>query len=235
MELTKIEQRYSDFEGIAWLKKQYPQMKIRYPRGARTYMVFVNVPKDQPVHGFHFMPADYRPSRGDSWKRLPITEGETLTVKGAIYTCSNGLHGSPSLRVAIRSWDYGPIASACLFWGDGEIDICRSRVYHPFGRYVTKWAFRYRKHVAMIDKNPIKRKLILEIGLENTKDKVTRAKIEKYLNDPKLPNFEQVFYGLGPKWREAPWKLVAKRLRDQLRRRERKLTTNKAGTNKEST
>jgi len=235
---TKAEKSYpDDADRITWLKKQFPQIKILTCPDRHRQGIRVRVPANQPVRGFHLMPANCRPGKAKH-DYPPIDEGDTCRAKGLIRTCNNGLHGAQSLTITKENWDYGPTASSCLFWGEGDIDV-RKRYVGSSSRssfYVYKWAFRYRKHVAMVNTTATERHVALEECLKATVNngKRQQAAIKRMMKNPLDSSYELFFSKNNVLFRHPPVAPVVKRVRDQLRRRVKKLTTNEVRAQKES-
>ena len=55
-----------------------------------------------PIHGWHFIPADGKMAQYGNSRRFKIVEGKTYSVKPPVVLCGHGLHASERVRDALQ-------------------------------------------------------------------------------------------------------------------------------------
>jgi hypothetical protein len=123
-----------------------------------------NMDKQEKVYGWHFAQDNGRLGYGDGRE---IVVGETLSVKGDIIPCINGLHGSTDIFDALS---YAPGNMICWCEFSGEI------IHHP-----NKLAASHRTVLWMIDGESLLRKFACDEALRvlpNDADPVIRQYLE---------------------------------------------------------
>jgi hypothetical protein len=94
------------------------------------------------VYGWHFVAADRHLGYEDG---RPVAVGETLTVRGPLVMCKQGLHASPRATDALG---YAPGPVACYVRLSGE-------VLEPTAEHPDKMCATERTVLAMVDATPI--------------------------------------------------------------------------------